>query len=425
MSRHISNTGNHLTQTELQLRDTACGKLLFTRVQGLFCALLIRDNRLTAVQVLTQKGGKIGAVYIGKVKKIVKNIEACFVEIAEKEICFLSLKEARKAFLINRTSDGRILEGDELLVQISRDAHGKKCASVTAKVSLANEAFAVERQEKSSVGYSNKLSAAEKRRLQNAMEHLNLLEYFPVPVSLIVRTQAAMCTESELEHSLEELSVDWNSLFRDARHRVCFSCLKAGLGDLETIFQQMAYTWEYEEIVTDDQEFCEQLYAYVSKHLPDKKVRLYEDQALSLTSLYALETKLKEALDPRVWLKSGAYLVIEPTEAMTVIDVNSGKLAANKKKAQEEIFRINCEAAREIALQLRLRNLSGIILVDFINMDSRDRQTELLELTRRLVQEDRQKTAVIDITPLGLMEITRKRCQRSLQEQLTIRKRQL
>ena len=151
-------------------------------------------------------------------------------------------------------------------------------------------------------------------------------------------------------------------------------------------------------------------------HFPEKICRLYQE-ALSLSTLYSLDSRLQEAFSSRVWLKSGAYIIIQPTEALTVIDVNSGKNSI-QKDAEETWSRINLEAAGEIALQLRLRNLSGIIIIDFINMsDSRHRQ-RLLEYMRELVKADRVKTTVVDITPLGLMEITRKKGTKPLHEQL-------
>ena len=148
-----------------------------------------------------------------------------------------------------------------------------------------------------------------------------------------------------------------------------------------------------------------------------KKVELYEDTRIPLEKLYSVETRLKEALDERVWLKSGAYLVIQQTEALTVIDVNSGKI--QKKNPKDDIYHeINKEAAREIALQLRLRNLSGIIVIDFINQNTKEQDSALLSYLSGLVRKDSVKTSVIDMTPLGLVEVTRKKIHKSLREQL-------
>ena len=147
-----------------------------------------------------------------------------------------------------------------------------------------------------------------------------------------------------------------------------------------------------------------------------EKLRLYTDRMVPLKSLYRLDKGLADALSVRVWLKSGAYLVIEPTEALTVIDVNSGKYDRGKNK-QETIWKINQEAAREIARQLRLRNLSGMILVDFVDMKEKDAQDTLLQQMRELLKRDPQKAAAVDMTELGLMEITRKKQKKTLLEQ--------
>ena len=148
----------------------------------------------------------------------------------------------------------------------------------------------------------------------------------------------------------------------------------------------------------------------------DVVVRLYQDKVLPLSVLYSVESKLETALASRVWLKSGGYLIIEPTEALTVIDVNTGKYEAGKDP-QETYRRINLEAAEEVAIQLVLRNLSGIIIVDFINMQSASYNRELLNHLKALVQKDKVQTHVVDMTPLGLVEITRKKISKPLREQ--------
>ena len=138
---------------------------------------------------------------------------------------------------------------------------------------------------------------------------------------------------------------------------------------------------------------------------------------LSLSKLYNLDSKIDEAFGERVWLKSGAYLIIQPTEALTVIDVNSGKFEARKGNDDQTAWKVNTEAAVEIARQLRLRNLSGIIVVDFINMRAEESRAGLLRQLKGLVQDDRIRTNVVDMTPLGLVEITRKKIMKPLWEQ--------
>ena len=145
------------------------------------------------------------------------------------------------------------------------------------------------------------------------------------------------------------------------------------------------------------------------------RIRYYKDPALSLGALYSVRSELKNALSERVWLKSGAYLVIQPTEALTVVDVNTGKNVA-KKEMQENFLRVNKEAAEEIARQLRLRNLSGMVLVDFINLTSKSAEEELLKTFRAALQKDPVPAQLIDMTALGLVEVTRKKIKRPLHE---------
>lgn len=433
MSRNITVTKPLESDAEKALRKTDNGKLIFTAYQDRMCAFLICADRLRAMQVLEEAPSKIGAIYIAKVKNVVKNIDACFVEIADGEICFLPLREANVAFLLNRNADGRILEGDELLVQVVRDAQKTKQASVTTKISLANDVFAISLGD-TRIGYSGKLSKEEKQRVSDFLDaeglqkkgHLipwksfpwkNDAEKQPSSYGLVVRTLAKDLAPEELSDNLNAIKEQWDNLFHTALHRTCFSCLKEAEPGFVAVLKQLVYSYEYEEILTDDDELFLEIQKYCSEHLPEKLVRHYQDNMLSLGKLYGLDSKADMALGTRVWLKSGGYLVIEPTEAMTVIDVNSGKYEAGKG-TQETAFRINCEAADEIALQLRLRNLSGMILVDFINMDSKEREEQLLEQLKVAVRGDKQKTNVIDMTTLGLVEITRKKSYKPLREQL-------
>jgi ribonuclease G len=152
----------------------------------------------------------------------------------------------------------------------------------------------------------------------------------------------------------------------------------------------------------------------------EKPIRLYQDPVMSLSKLYSLTTKLEAALNERVWLKSGAYLLIQHTEALTVIDVNSGKYAKGRSE-EESALAINIEAAREIAWQLRLRNLSGIIIVDFINMEEGISDKQLLQTLKEAVKEDKVQTVVVDMTALGLVEMTRKKANKPLHEQISYR----
>lgn len=422
MSRNIGSNKRELTKEELSLRDTQSGKLIFTTYRGRKWALLCTDNRLISAEVLPNIPSKIGAIYIGKVKNVVSNIDACFVEITNGELCFLPLKEAQSPFILNRAYDGRIKEGDELLVQVTRDAQKTKQASVTAHVSLSNDYFAFSIGS-SRIGYSGKLSRDTKNTISVFLDEQKIAqngklvqEEGLLSIGMVVRTQANELENNQLLDAYTTIREAFITLLQTAKHRTCFSCLQEPKSSVYMILDQVVYPYEYDEIITDDAETYRQLQSYCKLHMPDKNLRLYEDNVLPLEKLYSINSKIDTALNTRVWLKSGGYLVVEPTEALTVIDVNSGKYDAKKVNLCTTI-KINQEAAREIALQLRLRNLSGIIVVDFINMDSDEANEELVTLLRKLVQKDKTKTKVIDMTALGLVEITRKKVRKPLHEQ--------
>lgn len=427
------------------------GKLLFLRYQNKLLSLLVAANKLLSVQVYEENAPSlVGNIYIGKVQSIAENINAAFVEIAEKQLCFLPLADIKAPHMVKGHFQGKLKAGDELVVQVARDAVKTKQPVLTTKISIAGTYLAVS-DGSAKLGLSNKLGKAKKEQIidflmqeglvneahtclavyagdvvlerasmTNDMTDGTLCANVPVPMEhmgMVVRTNAG---------TLEDLSLlkkEWLSLqnllytlLTSAVHRTCFSCLYKSetpyLADLKNLYQN-----EYEEIITDCKDVYEELCRYQKTNPGSlQAVRFYED-AYPLEKLYSVKTLLDGALQSRVWLKSGGYLVIEPTEALTVIDVNTGKCEAGKH-SEDTFYKINKEAADEIALQLRLRNLSGIIIVDFINMVSEEKQKELLTHLTALVKKDAVKTSVIDMTPLGLVEITRKRINRPLRELL-------
>lgn len=452
MSRNIEPKASvSLTEEEIQLRQTAGSKLLFTSYHGQDCALLIQNDRLAEASFFPKEPSKIGAIYIGKVKSVVKNIDACFVEIAGGELCFLPMKNAAPFQLLNRQHDGRILEGDELLVQVVRDAQKSKQASVTTKISLSNDYFVIS-MGSNKVCYSTKLGCGKRESLEALLREQGIidpqtgcltqdcavllseagarrlrlegtaLDLLELPsTGIIVRTKAEEEAENpeELRKHFHELFAEYFRILYLARYRRCFTCLKEAETEVVSAIQHFAVNTEADsfEIITDQTALYEQLKKYGQENGITWNLRFYADKMLSLSALYSLESKIKAALSSKVWLKSGGYLVIEPTEALTVIDVNSGKYESGRE-AQDTYRRINLEAAKEVAFQLRLRNLSGIIIVDFINMRSKDDNDMLLQALKKYVKQDRI-TSIVDMTPLGLVEITRKRTSRPLREQFT------
>lgn len=380
--------------------------------EDILADVLYSDGRMTEMSLMSrEKDSLLGNIYIGKVKNIVRNIQAAFVEIADGVICYLPLEDVKKPVYSRPKKQEQLVEGDELLVQVNREAVKTKAPSVTTNISLTGK-YLVLSTGNPIIGYSSKLKPAEKERLKTIISRWTLSE-----VGLIVRTNASEALEEELNIEYQRLLGQYQFLTGPALHRTVFSCVwKNRPAYLTSILGTRSETLR--EIVTDNEEVYHQIQAFLQEEMPQdlSKLRLYTDRMLPLKAMYRMDKGLTDALSERVWLKSGAYLVIEQTEALTVIDVNTGKYIGGKNKA-ETTRKINQEAAVEIARQLRLRNLSGIILVDFVDMEGKDDPAGLLVLMNEQLKQDPMKAAAVDMTALGLMEITRKKQKKTLQEQ--------
>ena len=406
------------------------GKILYLRYKQRLLGLLIQNGRLLSVGVYNEDDiSLVGNIYVGKVQRIIKNIQAAFVEIGEKQLAFLPFDELKDPLVLNRAFDGNLRGGDELIVQVSRDGIKNKQPSLTTNLSIAGNYLAISR-ENSHLGVSVKLPEKKRKELisfliKNGLcsperECVQTEQEVWGHYGMVVRTNAGNLDDlTPLLKEWEDLTSQLFKICKEAPYRTCFTCLykkeEPFIADLKNY-----NTEEYDEIVTD----CPDIYKVLvqeGENLPARpRVRLYEDD-YPLAKLYSVSTLLQSALEERVWLRSGAYLVIEPTEALTAIDVNTGKYDVGIN-SEDTFFRINKEAAEEIARQLRLRNLSGIILVDFINMEEPAHNRELLNYLRTLTAKDSIHTDIVDMTPLGLVEITRKRVNKPLRALLNLNK---
>lgn len=393
-------------------------------------SLLVQDNRLIHVQA--ESSSNLGNIYVGKVKNISTNIGGCFVEITPDNLCYLSLdeiKENSSALLVNRPWDGTIKAGDELVVQVVREAIKTKLPSVTTRISFSGK-YVVLSAGQTHLGISGKIKEERKKEILSYLQLNNLVndkkicninESLDIPYGFVVRTNAGSLQDDKLLYNeWKTLEEKWCDLITYARTRTCYSCLYQ---EMPTYIKNLRdiYDESYDEIITD----CEDIYLNLKQYFDENSVtehallRLYNDEKISLSNLYSIPSKIEIALGSHVWLKSGGYLVIEPTEALTVIDVNSGKYESKKGTPDNSAYKINMEAAEEIAYQLKLRNLSGIIIVDFINMKKNDNE-QLLRHLKQLCRKDSVPTDVVDMTPLGLVEITRKKINKTLKEQLSL-----
>lgn len=410
---------------------TPTGKILILKLYNKLLCLLLNGTHIISAHAQNEKAISIGDIYIGKVQNISRNINAAFVDLGNKYLTFLPLAEAKAALVLNRNLDGTLKSGDEILVQITKEPMKTKLAGVTTRISLSGRYVVAGTRtpgQKSAgplpdcvsketahtngnVQVSSKLNKKQQQRFRS----LEALQELSREYQIIVRTNAGTLTEEgPLLEEVMQLTEKLKHLLAIADKRTCYSCLYRSKPDYIT-FIQNTYRTEYEEVVTDLPDIYEILRE--SFQGTDIPIRFYEDSLLPLHKLYSVEMRIKELLDTKVWLKSGGYLVIEPTEALISIDVNTGKCETGKN-AEETFLKINLEAAEMIALQLRARNLSGIILVDFINMKHKEHEQQLIESMRKLLKRDPVTANVVDLTELGLMELTRKKTDPSFARQM-------
>lgn len=390
-------------------------KHIITRKNGCILSLLMEGERFLQIDLEPEETGtaSVGDIFVGKIKDIVPNIQAAFVEIANGQKCYLSLEGLQQPVFLNSKKDEIPHQGDELLVQVSREAVKTKPADVTVNINITGR-FAVLTHGKTMIGVSGKIrSEKSRKRLQELAVPYKNRKY-----GFILRTNAENASDEEICRELDKLAIEYRMLRDRAEHSVCFSRMfKAPLHFL-TDMRDMPENSR--EIITDQADIYEQIRGYLEKFQPKEKDNLcfYEDSMITLWNLYGMEKQMARALGKKVWLSCGGYLVIEPTEALTVIDVNSGKAVGKKKDKEAAYYKVNLEAAKEIAVQIRLRNLSGIILVDFIDMKNGQNTESLISCLTEELAKDPVKTNFVDMTALHLAEITRKKVRKPLQEQI-------
>lgn len=391
-------------------------KLIVTRWKEKVCTAVVSEGKVSQIMLEPENAHSLlNNIYIGKVQKVVDNINAAFVELGQGVTGYYSLEENQNHIYVS--SPGRKLRaGDEIVVQVSRDAVKTKAPVLTGKLSFPGR-YLVLTAGKGGIGFSSKIgNSGYKAKIRPALEQA--LGADSAALGVIVRTNGPEASEEMLLQELSSLMAQYRKLLADAGCRTCYSCLwRSQPAYVEAI--RDAYGGSLQAVITDVAAYFRQLESYLEEFLPADKNKLsfYEDKLLPLDKLYSLDTAIEKALSKNVWLKSGGYLVIEPTEAMVVIDVNTGKYSG-KKKQQDTIFKINMEAAGEIARQLRLRNLSGIIVVDFIDMEREEDRELLLKRLGEAVAKDPVKTTVVDMTRLNLVELTRKKVRKPLHEQV-------
>jgi ribonuclease E len=363
-----------------------------------------------------------GNIYLGRVQNVLPGMEAAFVDIGIPKNAVLYRGdihydpddvEAEQAQ--NARIEDVLKPGQLLVCQVTKNPIGAKGARLTQEVSLPGR-YAVLVPNSSTIGISKRLGDNERRRLRKILDEIR-----PKGHGLIVRTAAEGASAEDLTRDVEELTRRWEAIDQEAKKSSKPGLLFREL-DLAVRMLREELNNDYRGVLIDDQALFEQVRSYVTQMSPEmvERVEHYNlsSETLPLFERYFVHEQLHKALDSKVWLPSGGSLIIERTEALTVVDVNTGK-NVGKTTLEETVFKNNLEAAEEVAHQLRLRDIGGIIVIDFIDMESKEHREAVASKLRQALARDKTRTQVFDISELGLVEMTRKRISEGLMESVS------
>jgi ribonuclease E len=351
-----------------------------------------------------------GNIYLGRVQNVLPGMEAAFVDIGTPKNGVLYRGDVawdRGEIEGDQPKIERLLKnGQNVMVQVTKNPIGAKGARLTQEVSLAGRFVVMVPGQPTTYGISKRLPDDERKRLRQILEGLR-----PPDAGLIVRTAAEGASADELARDLQRLRQQWEQI-SDLASRTKSARLLYQEPSLILRLLREEFTKEYRAVLIDDRALYEEVKAYIEAVTPElaERIELYDEEAegLPLFERHHVQEQLLKALDRKVWLPSGGSLIIERTEALTVIDVNTGK-NVGRSNLEETVFRNNLEAADEVARQLRLRDIGGIIVIDFIDMEIRGNREKVAKAFRDALARDKTRTQVFDISELGLVEMTRKR----------------
>lgn len=393
-------------------------KLVIIKDKEYIISSMFQDNEMIEVDVYPydEEETILGNIYVGKIQNIIKNINAAFVEIEDGLVCYMSLTKVKNPiYTNNRSKKAALTIGDELLVQVSKERMKTKAPVVSAGLNFTGK-YIVLVHGNTFVGISSKIKDYNKRKEIKAL----LKPYVTEDYGFIARTNSAIVEEERLLKEVEILKNQYEKVRQFGIYKNRFSLVyEATVGYISDI--RNSNDKKLDEIITDNIMVFEKIENHIKEFQPEdyNKLRFYNDKQLSLSNLYGIKSKLNNLLKEKVWLKSGGSIIIQVTEALTAIDINTSKaIKSNKKNPENNYFKINMEAAKEIARQIRLRNISGIIIIDFIDMQEQKHKDKLLDELRELFSKDPIKTVLVDMTALNLVEVTRKKIRKPLHEQV-------
>ncbi|MGN0858916.1 MAG: ribonuclease G, partial [Stenotrophomonas sp.] len=373
--------------------------------------------------------GVVGNIYKGRVQRVMPGMQAAFVEVGLERAAFLHANDVVRpvpadsseaaADVVVSPAGASIVEllrdGQDVVVQVVKDPIGSKGARLTTQISIPSRYMVLLPQSRV-VGVSARIEdEGERARLKQLVTELSAQHGGH---GYIVRTNAEGQPAEAIAEDMAYLSRVWNVVARRGREADPRTTIYEDLSLPQRAIRDLIRR-DVERVKVDSAETFEQLQAFVAKYMPPlaEKLELYTGDR-PIFDMFGVEDEIGRALDKQVPLKSGGYLVIDQTEAMTTIDVNTGSFVG-QRNLEETVFRTNLEAAQAVARQLRLRNLGGIIIIDFIDMLDPEHRRQVLRTLEKALTRDHAKTTVYDFSPLGLVEMTRKRTVESLERQLS------
>ncbi len=368
---------------------------------------LIEDNELKEVIIEEKDTFKIGDIFIGKVKKILPN-KFVFVDLGYDKNAFLGITDNKEKslYIYNEKTNKYVLnlkEGQDILVQIDRQGTDIKGASVTTKITLTGK-YVVLLLNEDSISISKKIDDKDKREFLKKFASENL----PSGYGVIFRTNCLKSNESDIKNEILSLIEKAKNLIEKANYIKAPTRLFFAKTEIEKLIVDILD--ENDKIITNSIESYNDLKSIFSN------VNMYED-TLPIFEAYGIESKIEKSFNNKVWLKSGGFLIIDCVEAMTIIDVNSGKNIT--KKFDDMIFKTNKEAVEQVSKEIRLRNISGIILIDLVDMKNKEHKIYIENYMRQLAKNDRMPINIYPINELGIMQITRKKTLKPLYEMVS------